>query len=287
MQRIFMCIVATVLTLVWAVLSMMKGEEFDEMIDSVDSNEFYFPQLLTVGFQITERFEVNLKNDRVRNRLTEIGEVRGKRYAEFYYRVMRSAKLTYALAAMTISALLAALTGTVSTLVYGVIIAALLVSHVDGKVNDELKARREALISELPQMLSKLALLVNSGMVIRDAWRKIAKAGTGELYREMRVTVLDIDNGISEFIAYRDFGDRCAIKEAKRFTSTMIQNLQKQNSEVAYLLREMADEMWDTKKNLAKQKGASVNSQLMIPTAIIFTGIMILVMVPAFLNLNF
>lgn len=287
MQRIFMCSIATVLTLIWTVLVMRSGDEFDDMIESVNPDEFYFPEFLVIGLHITKAFKINLKADKTRNRIKEIGEVKGKRYAEFYYYMMRAAKWTYALAALTISALLAAVTSTFSTLLYGVIIAALLVSHVDGKINDQLKERREQLVSELPQMISKMALLVNSGMVTREAWKKISQAGEGVIYQEMRITVQDINNGMSEFAAYRDFGERCAVKEVKRFTSTMIQNLQKANSEVAYLLREMSDEMWEAKKNLAKQKGTAASSQLMIPTAIIFAGIMIIVMVPAFMNMSF
>lgn len=287
MQRIFVCSVATVLTLIWTILAMRSGDEFDDMIESVDPDEFYFPALLVIGLHIIKAVKINVKADKTRNRIKEIGEVKGKRYAEYYYYMMCAAKWTYALAALTISALLAAVTSTFSTLLYGVIIAALLVSHVDGKINDQLKERREQLVSELPQMISKMALLVNSGMVTRDAWKKISQAGEGVIYQEMRITVQDIHNGMSEFAAYRDFGDRCAVKEVKRFSSTMIQNLQKANSEVAYLLREMSDEMWEAKKNLAKQKGTAANSQLMIPTAIIFVGIMIIVIVPAFMNMSF
>ena len=35
----------------------------------------------------------------------------------------------------------------------------------------------------------------------------------------------------------------------------MIQNMQKGNSEIAYFLKEMSDEMWEEKKHLVKRKG--------------------------------
>lgn len=286
MQRIVLCLIATILTLIWLVFALQNGDEFEEIVDSVHPDEFYFPQLMIVGLQISKLIKIDFKSDKSRVRIKEIGEVKGKRYAEYYFYVMYAVKWTYGLTSLTFMALLASVTNTPSTLIYGIVIAVLLVCHVDGKINDQLKARKEELIAELPQMLSKLALLVNSGMVMRDAWKRVADNGEGILYQEMRVTVKELQNGVSEFTAYRDFGERCAIKEVKRFSSTMLQNLTKANEEVAYLLREMSDEMWEEKRHLAKQKGEKANSKLMIPTAIIFAGIMILVMVPAFMNMG-
>ena len=138
----------------------------------------------------------------------------------------------------------------------------------------------------MPQMLSKLTLLVNSGMVVREAWKKVADGGERELYKEMQLTVQEMENGIAELEAYRNFADRCAIKQIRRFASTMIQNMQKGNSEISYFLKELSDEMWEEKKHLVKRKGEAANSKLLIPTAMIFIGILIMIMVPAFLNIN-
>ena len=119
-------------------------------------------------------------------------------------------------------------------------------------------------------------------MVMRDAWDKVAATGTGVLYQEMQITKEEFRNGVSELEAYRNFADRCAVKEIRRFSSTMIQNLQKGNAEIAFFLREMADELWEEKKHLAKRKGEAANSRLMLPTGMIFLGILIMIMVPAF-----
>ncbi len=155
----------------------------------------------------------------------------------------------------------------------GVVLAVLVVMYFEEMVSNKLSERRDALLSEFPQVLSKLTLLVNSGMVMRDAWDKVT--GTGVLYQEMQITKEEFRNGVSELEAYRNFADRCAVKEIRRFSSTMIQNLQKGNAEIAFFLREMADELWEEKKHLAKRKGEAANSRLML-------GILIMIMVPAF-----
>lgn len=157
--------------------------------------------------------------------------------------------------------------------------------YLEESMNDQLNERRDELLADMPQMLSKLTLLVNSGMIVREAWSKTAHGGNRELYKEMQITVQEMSNGVADLDAYRNFADRCAIKEIRRFSSTMIQNMQKGNAEISYFLKEMADEMWEEKKHLVKRKGEAANSKLLLPIGMIFVGILIMIMVPAFVNM--
>ena len=133
---------------------------------------------------------------------------------------------------------------------------------------------------DLPQVLSKLTLLVNSGMVLRDAWKKVSITGERTLYLEMQNTNLEMENGVMEIDAYRNFAERCNVKEVRKFTSLIIQNLNKGNEELAYFMKDLSDEMWEVKKNEVKQKGEKANSQLLLPMMMIFIGILLIIMVP-------
>ena len=130
--------------------------------------------------------------------------------------------------------------------------------------------------------LSKLTLLVNSGMVLRDAWKRVSVTGDRALYQEMQNTSLEIENGIMETDAYRNFAERCNVKEIRKFASLIIQNLKKGNEELAYFLKDLSDEMWEVKKNEVKQKGEKANSRLLLPMMLIFIGILIMILVPVF-----
>lgn len=44
---------------------------------------------------------------------------------------------------------------------------------------------------------------------------KIAESGDRALNREMRLTVDEMNNGVAELDAYKNFADRCAIKEIR------------------------------------------------------------------------
>ena len=275
-------LVATVLTAGWIFLGFRFRHTFDEIIATIDAELFQLPELVYIGFGLMELVRFRMSSKRARRRIHEISEISGKKYAEYQFYVTTGAEFTYGYASLTLMFLLAAASVNPMLAGLGVVLAVLVVMYFEEMVSNKLSERRDALLSEFPQVLSKLTLLVNSGMVMRDAWDKVAATGTGVLYQEMQITKEEFRNGVSELEAYRNFADRCAVKEIRRFSSTMIQNLQKGNAEIAFFLREMADELWEEKKHLAKRKGEAANSRLMLPTGMIFLGILIMIMVPAF-----
>ena len=65
----------------------------------------------------------------------------------------------------------------------------------------------------------------------------------------------------------------------------VIQGLEKGAAELTIFLKDMADELWMEKRNLVKQKGEKANSKLLIPTVIIFIGILFMIMAPIALGL--
>lgn len=284
-SRLVILVIATLLVVMWIVLALKYEEEFRALTDSIDPEQYRYPELFCVGFALMKLLHIDSKSKKARKRIKEISEVQGKRYAEYYFYIINGAKWTYGYTALVGFAVLGALGNSMEALLFGVLLAGLLMWYIEELMNDKLQERREALLTELPQMLSKMTLLVNSGMVIRDAWRKVANGTDGVLTREMRITVDEMNNGVSELDAYRNFAERCSIKEIKRFSSTMIQNMQKGNAEIAFFLKEMSDDMWEEKKHMVKRKGEAANSKLLLPTALIFVGILILIMVPAFMNM--
>lgn len=286
MGRIIMLILATVMVLAWIILATRYEKMYAGMVRSIDPKEYKYSELFCVGFALMKFLKIDSKSKRARKRIKEIAEVQGKRYAEYYFYVINAAKWTYGFTVLVLLVILGALANSSAAVLMGVILSALLMWYVEEALNDKLEARRDELLADMPQMLSKLTLLVNSGMVVREAWKKVAYGGEREIYIEMQMTVQEMQNGISELEAYRNFAERCSIKQIRRFASTMIQNMQKGNAEISYFLREMSDEMWEEKKHLVKRKGEAANSKLVLPTTMIFMGILIMIMLPAFLGMK-
>lgn len=273
-------IVATVALLIWILLNLSSGHKYDELVDSVDSEIFPLKDFLSVGFFVLEKVHFSTRTVKGIKRISEISEITGKKYAEYYYYVSKAAEVTYGLLAFTVFSVLSALLNSAIFLLVGALLSVLVVFYVEQQIDNRLSDRKDELLSDFPQVLSKLTLLINSGMVVRDAWNTVAKSGTSVIYREMQATTIEFQNGVTEIEAYSNFATRCGVKEIRKFAATMVQNLQKGNAELVFFLKDMTDEMWEEKKNLVKRKGDAANSKLMIPTGLIFLGILALIMVP-------
>ena len=160
-----------------------------------------------------------------------------------------------------------------------------IIISLDMDVNNAVEKKRDEILSDYPEVLSKLTLLVNAGMVIRDAWTKVAYTSDRMIYKEMQATSEEMNNGVSEIDALYHFAQRCSIKEIKKFSSILTQNIQKGGSELAVTLRYMNEESWEEKKHIAKRKGEAANSKLLIPLLVMFVGILLMIIVPIFANM--
>ncbi|MEY8338316.1 type II secretion system F family protein [Lachnospiraceae bacterium 62-35] len=282
--QIIMMALATPFTILWLVLLKKYSHTFDSYIAGLSPEEYHMPELFFIGMGFIHLSHYDLHSEKARKRIKEIAEIKGKKYAEYYFYIAKSASFTYLLTLIPFVLIFAAFSNEPGVALLGVALSVLLVKYLDEQMNDKLEERREELILDLPQMLSKMALLINSGMVMREAWNKVAETGDRALYQEMRITTQEMMNGASELDAYRNFAERCSVKEIRKMTSTLIQNMQKGNKEITYFLSEMSAELWEEKKNLVKQKGETAGTKLLLPIGMIFIGILILIIVPIFMN---
>ena len=280
--RMILLVVATLAVALWSMMAVRYADTYESVTSSIDPEKYRYPELFCVGFGIMNILHISTRSKRARKRIREI---QGKKYAEYYYYIINGAKWTYGFTVLVFFAVLGAMGNSALALFFGVILAGMIMWYLEELMNDQLNERRDELLADMPQMLSKLTLLVNSGMIVREAWSKVAYGGERQLYREMQMTVQEMNNGLSDLEAYRNFAERCGIKEIRRFSSTMIQNLQKGNAEISFFLKEMSDEMWEEKKHLVKRKGEAANSKLLLPIGMIFIGILVMIMVPAFVNM--
>ena len=278
--QLILLALATPFTLIWIYLAITGGKKYQKYTDSSFAKEFQMSELLCVGFSVMRILHISTKTRAAQAKIREVAEIKGKKYAEYYYYMLLGAKTTYTYTIVIVVMLLSAMSKNKGLLFMGLIVGGLLILYLDLALFDKLTARRQEILLDLPQVLSKLTLLVNSGMVLRDAWKRVSITGERVLYQEMQNTNLEMENGVAEIDAYRNFAERCNVKEIRKFTSLIIQNLNKGNEELAYFMKDLSDEMWEVKKSQVKQKGEKANTQLLLPMMLILIGILIMVMVP-------
>jgi tight adherence protein C len=159
----------------------------------------------------------------------------------------------------------------------------------DRELDERIKKRHFQLQYDFPDFLNKLVLLVNAGMTVQKAWEKIVKDRKNwtPLYEELNAAYIEIRNGKSEISAYEDFAKRCRIKEITKFVTTVIQNLRKGNNELVTLLKLQSNECWQIRKNMARRLGEEASTKLVLPLMIMFVGILVIVILPAILQLRY
>lgn len=150
--------------------------------------------------------------------------------------------------------------------------------------------RNNSLISNYPNFISKLCLLVGAGMTIKSALRKILSDNSYSskeyLYINLKNCLTQIDNGTYEGIAYRNFGLETNIPCYIKLGALLEQNLVKGNKELISILSYEATASLIEKKQLILKKSEEASTKLLLPMMLLFLLILIMVMLPALLNIN-
>lgn len=277
--------VGTLMVILWTLLFFKYRNKFDNILVAMDSKQFMMPELFFVGFGFMDMFKVNLKTEGGRKKEKKIAEVYGEKYAEFYHYCITGGQITYLLTIAPLGLFIGAITNDMLYAFLALAATAAIIVSLDMDVNNAIEKKRDEILSDYPEVLSKLTLLVNAGLVIREAWTKVAYTSDRALYKEMQTTSEEMNNGVAELDAFYNFAQRCAVKEIRKFASILTQNIQKGGSELAMSLKYMNEESWEEKKHRAKRKGETAGSKLMIPLMIMFVGILLMVIVPIFTNM--
>lgn len=224
---------------------------------------------------------------------TKCVELYGKKHADNKTRQLMARLLSYSSIGTAVSLAIGSIimgTGNISVgiavLTVGTLLVLVLVYALYDEVSDQVNKRREAISRQFPNVVSKLALLVTSGMIMDRAWRETAYSQSTELYLEMQRTSEELENLVSPEAAYGNFISRCNTKETSKLASAIMQNLSKGNAEIGVLLKNMAKEAWLERRLNARKDSEKANSKLMIPTMMLFIAILIIIMVPIAINFS-
>lgn len=271
------------------VILLLTSGEFEEYIKPLNKKDFMMPETYGVGFKVMKMFNFEFKN-RNANQLRENAAILyGERYADYYMRVLYAQRISIIYLCFAVGCGLCSLaesTDKLLLLAVVLIMCGALYYYFLTLPATRVKERSVRFMDEFPNAVSTIALLVNSGMILREAWREVSMSSETELYMEMRKVNEDIDNGVAEVDALYNFGNRCVTPEIKKFTAFIVQGLEKGSRDLAIALRNQTDEMWELKKQNTLKRGELASSKLMIPLMIMFIGILIMVMGPIMTNLG-
>ncbi len=264
----------------------IKGMKYKNYFEALDEDEYFMKDIYMVGLAILEtiHYDYTSKKDRIMRQ--DIDIFYGKKYEDFYLSVVRSQQISLSFTLLVLGFCLYGLVEDVMVVFIVIFFAGLTFYYFGSSLGNKIKERSESMLSDFSEMVSKLALLTNAGLILKEAWQIVAYNGETYLYQEMQLSVIDMQNGISDIDAISKFASRSMLPEIRKFCSTIIQGLEKGNNELVYMLQEQSKECWNLKQQLAKREGEKASSKLMIPMAIMFIGILVMVVVPIFTNMG-
>lgn len=259
----------------------------EDVKEEVASSRIRF--LLPAGFQLLKLFRHRYRSGyemRLEAKLRELGS---SSKAHAMLKVYIAQKTVY----IIVSVIFITFIGTqvqpdTGYFLFAVLFPAMLFYLMDKQIDSKISERRNSIRIEFSEFLNKLVLLVNAGMTVSGAIRKIVKDSRKKtpLYMELAATINDMDSGKPEIQSYEDFAKRCRLQEVSMFTAVLLQNLRKGNDELVPVLRVQANACWENRKNAARKLGEEAATKLVIPMIIMFVAIIIMVMTPAVMQIN-
>ncbi|WP_282926076.1 type II secretion system F family protein [Helcococcus kunzii] len=285
LYEIIIFIIGGIFLLFWLFL-YAKGYKHHEMFEGLNESEYPLSQVYFVGYELLEMIGYEYKSKKDREDRRKISIYYGSKYVEYYLRVQYAQRITLLLTLLVFSFVMYGFVGDVIILIVMIILSLTIYYHYSTLMKSRVEKRSEELIREFPNVVSKLALLTNAGMIMKEAWYEVSNNGDSKIYQEMRYTVDEIENGTSEIEAYINFGTRSFLPEIKKFASTIAQGVLKGNAELSIMLQQQSKEVWGIKKQDVMRQGEKAASKLTIPLMLMFIGILVMIIIPIFASVG-
>lgn len=282
-MRYTFLIIGSILAILF-IIQLIRGEKYESMVENLDGDNFPLSSLYGAGFAWSSGKLFKLKGKRASDLYTQASLLYEPQYAEYYANVTWAQTITLVHFFLTITFLMAGILYDSAALMFvaGVFISVLIATYCLENMKNTLSKRSEECESQLPEAVSTMAVLVNSGMVLRDAWRMIAESGNGVFYELMRKTGENMKKGYSDFDIIFLFGKMSNSTEIKKFTSALLQSMEKGGAELSVFLAKQSSELWNAKRQRMLQSGEKASAKLLLPMVLIFLGVIIIVMTAAF-----
>lgn len=175
---------------------------------------------------------------------------------------------------------------------------------MESSLKNKQKLRNLQMLIDYPEIISKFTLLLNAGMTIRAAFERIAydylkKRGRESnglkknkeveryAYEELVLVVRELELGKPEAAVYDAFGQRCSLMCYLRFSTIIVQNMKKGTKGIVPMLELEALDAFTERKETAKRLGEEAGTKLLGPMIGMLFIVLLIVLVPAFLNFSF
>jgi tight adherence protein C len=273
--------IGSILMLFWLALFIF-GFKDRAMFYDLDEKNFSMHEIYFVGYAFLRLIRYSYDSNSDINMRKKLEVLYERKYIEYYLRVYRSRQATFGLTLLIVAFIVFGFFP--DFLIFGAIIACAGVSvyYYGNTVSTLVQERKDSIMSDFCDVVSQMALLISSGMVLKDAWASVSENGESTIYKEMQMTILNINNGMPQSQAITEFGNRSLLLEVKKFSSNLTQGISRGSAELSEMLTNLSREAWNAKRQMVIRQKEATATKLLLPMIIMFIGVLIMIIVPLF-----
>lgn len=183
---------------------------------------------------------------------------------------------------------------TVKILLMELIILVVALVYKREKQKEQKNRVEKELRSDYAKIVSTMAILMASGMTIRQSWNKISaryitKRQENQIKRREGYEVIveacqRMKSGESERTVYRDLGECVKLAEYRHLSRMLVQNFEKGNKGIAALLEAESESAFEERKRIAMKLGEEAGTKMLFPMIMMLGLIMAIILIPAIVN---
>ena len=170
----------------------------------------------------------------------------------------------------------------------GAFAAAFIWLSKDDAAERRLKKRRSMLEAELPNMIFRMMLLLNAGLIAESAFAKITEQSQEDrnpLYRAFRDIKMSAEKKNTSFVnELHSFAKASDSADLLRFASLAAEHAGS-GAELAGKLEQERDRMWNFRVTNAKAKIKEAETKLCFPLVLLLLALIIITAAPSFMNM--
>lgn len=278
-----------VIALIYLTINASVRKRYHKELEPLEEKQVAFKGLLPFGLWFYDEMKIPSTGPYSVFLVQRVVMVYGTRYVRYYLKVHWAEKVMYCCLGMVVACFLGAVSGSGASFLPAIPIAGgLLFFLTDKNLEDKARKRKIQLMMDFPVFISKLTLLMNAGMHLRQALERIYVDVLEKtpLYCELGTVLEDIAAGVTESQAWQEFSERCKVREITSFTSMITQNAKIGGSKMVDELKRMTHETWEMRKHAARQLGETASAKLIFPLILMFIAILAIVITPAILQFS-
>ena len=275
--------------LVFLVFYYGGKRKYQQYVEALDKKDFSLKDFMPFGFYAMEKINYQYGNNIDRMLRRQLAELYDQEYVEFYVRAIWAQAVTNGAIGLIFGFLLfAAMDGDFTLLGIGFALMILLLWASFQEVKKKVDQRHLQIAMDLPDLTNQIIILSGAGMTLKGALIKIStemKIDT-PLYQALAKAVEKMSRGMPDEVAIDTITTLCNTPEVRRFTSVILQNMQRGGTEVLIALQDIGRELWEMRKATARRMAEETSTKLLFPMMLMLLAVILLVAAPAVIGMG-